>query len=70
MQLSATLSAREQEVLKWISEGKSSWEIAMILVISERTVKFHTAAILNKLGAANRTHAVAIALSSGLIAME
>ena len=41
----------------------------MILVISERTVKFHTAAILNKLGAANRAHAVAIALSCGMIDM-
>ena len=69
VQPSATLSAREQEVLIWISEGKSTWEISMILGISERTVKFHTAAILNKLGAANRAHAVAIALSSGLIAM-
>lgn len=69
VQPSATLSAREQEVLIWISEGKSAWEISMILGISERTVKFHTAAILNKLGAANRAHAVAIALSSGLIAM-
>jgi DNA-binding CsgD family transcriptional regulator len=69
VQPATSISAREQEVLKWISEGKSSWEIAMILVISERTVKFHTAAILNKLGAANRAHAVAIALSSGMISM-
>lgn len=41
----------------------------MILGISERTVKFHTAAILNKLGASNRAHAVAIALSCGMIDM-
>ena len=63
------LSVREQEVLIWIREGKSSWEISMILAISERTVKFHTAAILNKLGATNRAHAVAIALSCGIIDM-
>lgn len=69
VQPSATLSAREQEVLIWIREGKSSWEISMILGISERTVKFHIAAILNKLGAANRAHAVAIALSIGIIDM-
>ena len=70
VQPATTLSAREHEVLVWIREGKSSWEISMILDISERTVKFHIATILNKLGAANRAHAVAIALSSGLIAME
>lgn len=69
VQPAATLSAREQEVLIWIREGKSSWEISMILGISERTVKFHIAAILNKLGAANRAHAVAIALSFGIIDM-
>lgn len=69
MQPAATLSAREQEVLIWIRDGKSSWEISMILGISERTVKFHTAAILNKLDAANRAHAVAIALSWGMIDM-
>lgn len=69
VQSAATLTAREQEVLIWIREGKGSWEISMILGISERTVKFHTAAILNKLGAANRAHAVAIALSSGMIGM-
>lgn len=69
VQPTATLSAREKEVLIWIREGKSSWDISMILDISERTVKFHTTAILNKLGAANRAHAVAIALSSGMISM-
>ena len=65
----ATLTVREQEVLLWIREGKGSWEISMILGISERTVKFHTAAVLSKLGAANRAHAVAIALSCGIIGM-
>jgi DNA-binding CsgD family transcriptional regulator len=65
----ASLTTREQEVLVWIREGKSSWEISMILGISERTVKFHTAAVLNKLGAANRAHAVAIALSWRMIGM-
>jgi DNA-binding CsgD family transcriptional regulator len=68
-QPAATLSAREQEVLIWIREGKSSWEISMILGISERTAKFHTAAVLNKLGATNRAHAVAIALSCGMVDM-
>lgn len=61
------LTPREHEVVRWMANGKSSWDISTILGISERTVKFHVSAILNKLGATNRTHAVAIALSRGLI---
>jgi DNA-binding CsgD family transcriptional regulator len=63
----ATLTQREIEVVRWMANGKNSWEISVILGISERTVKFHTSAILQKLGASNRTHAVAKAISLGLI---
>jgi DNA-binding CsgD family transcriptional regulator len=38
-----TLSNREIEVLKWAALGKTSWEMSMILEISERTVNFHLA---------------------------
>lgn len=65
-----TLTRREIEVLRWLANGKNRWEISVILGISERTVKFHTKAILHKLGASNRTHAVAKALSCGLIALD
>lgn len=61
------LTPKEIEVLGWIRHGKSNWEIAQILAISERTVKFHVANILTKLDAKSRTQAVAIALESGLI---
>jgi len=61
------LTAREKEVLLWSSEGKTTSEVAMILHISERTVTFHTQNILNKLNVRNRTHAVARAISLGLI---
>ena len=61
------LSGREKEILKWIREGKTNWEISMILGISERTVKFHVQNIERKLNAVNKTHAIAIALESGLI---
>jgi DNA-binding CsgD family transcriptional regulator len=61
------LSARETEVLEWVKEGKSAWEASVILGISERTVRFHVANIMRKLGASNRAQAVAIALQLGLV---
>ena len=64
-----SLSKRETEVLKWLKEGKSSWEISRILARSERVINFHVSNILGKLNAENRTHAVAIALRNGLIDM-
>lgn len=65
----ATLTPREIEVISWLANGKNYWEISVILGISERTVKFHTSTIVQKLGAANRSHAVAIAISTGLISL-
>jgi DNA-binding CsgD family transcriptional regulator len=61
------LTPKELEVLKWLKEGKSSWEVSMILNRSERVVEFHINNILKKLNAMNRTHAVAIALENHLI---
>jgi LuxR family quorum sensing-dependent transcriptional regulator len=61
------LSSREREVLRWAADGKTSWEISVILKISERTVKFHLIQASRKLNAVNRTSAVAKALARGLI---
>jgi LuxR family transcriptional regulator, quorum-sensing system regulator BjaR1 len=61
------LTAREREVLRWVAGGKTSWEISVILKISERTVKFHLVEASRKLNAVNRTSAVAKALARGLI---
>lgn len=61
------LSTRQYEVLKWIANGKSNWEIGMILNISERTVKTHTVELMRRLHASNRAHAVALALAQGII---
>ena len=61
------LTARQKEVLKLIATGLLNKEIADRLYISERTVKFHVSEILAKLGAGNRTEAVAIATQRGLI---
>lgn len=63
-----TLSVREREVLGWMKEGKTNWEISVILNISERTVKFHVQNIEKKLNAVNKAHAIAIALDNGLVA--
>lgn len=62
-----TLSAREREVMKWLNEGKSSWEASVILGLSERTVNFHVYNVIRKLGAANRAQALAMATRSGLL---
>jgi len=60
------LTAREKEVLYWIKEGKSSWEVGTILSAKERTVKFHLKNIYSKLGTTNRTQAVLKAAHMGL----
>ena len=61
------LTAREQEVLTLIAQGLPNKEIAARLVITERTVKFHASAIMSKLGATNRTEAVALARQQNLL---
>lgn len=61
------LTAREEEVLQLLAQGLQNKEIATRLSITERTVKFHVSAILGKLGAGNRTEAVAAAVQRGLV---
>jgi LuxR family transcriptional regulator, quorum-sensing system regulator BjaR1 len=61
------LSERERDVLAWAAEGKSSWEIATILGVSERTVNWHVERSKKKLDAVTRTQAVIKALRSGEI---
>ena len=62
-----SLSNKEIEVLSWIKHGKSNADIAAILSISERTIKYHISNILMKLDAENRAHAVAIAMDSNML---
>ncbi|HKQ12873.1 MAG TPA: response regulator transcription factor [Steroidobacteraceae bacterium] len=61
------LTAREIEVLRRVAAGKSNKLIAAELDISEGTVKTHMKSILPKLAAADRTHAVTIALKRGIL---
>jgi DNA-binding NarL/FixJ family response regulator len=56
-------------VLELLAEGLPNKAIAARLGISDQTVKFHVAAISGKLGAANRTDAVRLAVRRGLITL-
>ncbi len=61
------LTTRERECLHWTASGKTSQEIATILDLSEHTVNHYLSAACQKLNAANRAHAVAKAIRSGLL---
>jgi DNA-binding NarL/FixJ family response regulator len=61
------LSAREEEVVKLIAEGRSSQEIADLLVISVKTVERHRANVLAKLEMRDRTQLTRYAIRAGLI---
>jgi LuxR family maltose regulon positive regulatory protein len=65
--LAEPLTDRELEVLRLLAAGKSNQRIAHDLVVALDTVKKHVTHVLGKLGAANRTEAVARARELGLI---
>ena len=64
------LTPRELEVLRLMVEGQSNPEIATSLGRAEGTVKIHVQHILQKLGAADRTQAVTMALRRGIIHLD
>ena len=63
------LSGRELEVLRLVSRGNSNRAIGLLLEISEPTVKTHMSAVLVKLGASDRTHAVTLAIRRGYLSL-
>lgn len=65
--LDEPLTPRELEVLRLLAEGTGNKEIAHRLGISEHTVKFHVASLLDKLHAGSRTEAVSIGIRAGLV---
>jgi DNA-binding NarL/FixJ family response regulator len=67
--LPAEITERERDVLEHLASGAGNRAIARDLGISEHTVKFHIASLLDKLSARTRTEAVVSALRSGLIAL-
>lgn len=64
------LTPRELEVLKLVTEGKSSKDVAAELYCSKRTVDFHLNKIYDKLQVSNRVQAFRRATSLGLIPLE
>jgi LuxR family transcriptional regulator len=65
----ARLTRREAEVLGLVADGLSTPELARTLEISPHSVESHVRKAMERLGAANRAHAVALALRSGLLAL-
>ena len=61
------LSGRELQCLEWVSAGKTSWEIGLIIGLSERTVNFHLFNACRKLNVYGRQAGVAQALRLGLL---
>lgn len=64
---SLPLSAMERECLAWVIAGKTAWETSVILGRSRKTVEFHLANAVRKLGGSNKIHAAALAIRQGLI---
>ena len=67
LQAGAALTARELEVLRLVARGLSNKEIAADLRITTHTVKYHLAAVLEKLGVRSRTEAVSLGVRTGLV---
>lgn len=65
--ISPPLSIRETEVLKWSAKGKTAEDISTILKLKKRTINFHIANAIKKMGAANKTSAVVQAVLSGIL---
>ena len=63
----SALSARELEVLRLVARGLGNKEIAAELGITTHTVKYHLAAVLEKLGVRSRTEAVSLGVRKGLV---
>lgn len=61
------IAERERECLRWVSEGKTTEEVATILSVSGNTVNSYITSAMQKMGARNRAMAIATAIRTGLI---
>lgn len=66
----APLTPRETQILNYVADGNTNKQIAYILRNSEQTIKNHVSAILHKLNANDRAHAVAIAMCHGWLSLK
>lgn len=62
-----SVSVRERECLAWVSEGKTTDEVAVIIGVSSNTVNSYVAQAIQKLSARNRAMAIATAIRAGII---
>ena len=65
--VTAPLTNRETQILRYVADGNSNKKIAQILDFSEQTIKNHVSSILRKLNANDRAHAVVLAIRRGWI---
>ncbi len=63
--IAGPITYRETQILNYVANGHTNKQIAYILRISEQTIKNHISAILRKLHANDRAHAVALAMRGG-----
>lgn len=61
------LTRRELDVLSWTSQGKTAWEVGVILGMSEKTVNFHLGNAMRKLGVTSKHQAVLKCVAAGLL---
>ncbi len=61
------LTSREREIFFWAAEGKTYWEISVILGISVSTVKYHFGNIVTKMNVSNAKHAIRKGVEYGLV---
>ncbi len=66
---SVSLTPREIECLRWVSAGKSDWQIGRILNISSKTVNYHVENVKRKFGVATRIQAVVAAMRQGKLSV-
>ena len=61
------LTKRELDVLSWTAQGKTAWEVSVILGMSEKTVNFHLGNAMRKLGVSSKHQAVLKCVAAGLL---
>ena len=66
----ATLTERQIEILSMIVRGLPDQEIAQLLNVSTQTVRWHLTCAAGRLGAKNRNHLIAIAVSRGMVKLD
>jgi DNA-binding NarL/FixJ family response regulator len=64
------LTPREKEVLRCITQGCTNREIAGELGVAEKTVRMHVSAVLEKMGARDRTQATIYAIQRGVVHLD